>query len=311
MPQLQQKGIESTSDKLFGFKGFKKGLVCRKFQYSINETYVHDGEISLCNRGFHFCYRLSDVFSHYSKNFARNEFAIVEPQGKLLIGNDKAVTNKLKIHRILTPEEIEIILEREQAEEYEKDVFCLDLVYELQQKYNFAIGGSCALFLQGLTLERKKGQTDFDIIMPYYQRFTGSGELVDEIEEFNGKPSGNDYSHTFALTAKDGRFIKLDVKIKPEQTYKIVSYKGKEYKVCDIMTILAAKIKYAQEGNKKHQEDIMSLLLFDKGCSSNKNEPEYLKEDYILKLLGGKEKLSGPTIIKEDERMLTFLYQNL
>lgn len=147
-------------------------------------------------------------------------------------------------------------------------------------------GGSCALFLQGLTLDRKKGQCDLDIIMPYYQKFVSGGEILSEVEEFNGKGSGNDYAHTCALTTKDGRFLKMDIKVKPEQPYKIVNYKGNDYKVCDIFTILAAKIKYAQEGNKKHEDDVMSLLSFDLNFNKDKVIPEHLQEDYVFNLVG-------------------------
>lgn len=278
-----QKKVEQNR---YGFKGFEKGLICRRFVYKPGETYVHDSKIKLCSNGFHFCYRISDVFSHYRKDFERHEFAIVEPLGELLVGSDKAVTNKLKIHRILTPDEVEKLIEREKSIEEDIDIFSLDIIRELQKTYNFAIGGSCALFLQGLTLDRKKGQCDLDIIMPYYQKFVSGGEILSEVEEFNGKGSGNDYAHTCALTTKDGRFLKMDIKVKPEQPYKIVNYKGNDYKVCDIFTILAAKIKYAQEGNKKHEDDVMSLLSFDLNFNKDKVIPEHLQEDYVFNFFG-------------------------
>ena len=44
--------------ELKGYKGFNKDLTCRDFQYEIGKEYKHEGNIKLCNKGFHFCKRL-------------------------------------------------------------------------------------------------------------------------------------------------------------------------------------------------------------------------------------------------------------
>jgi hypothetical protein len=115
--------------------------------------------------------------------------------------------------------------------------------------------------------------------MPYYQKFvteidSDDDNVIDEVEEFDGKSSGNDFSRTFCLTTKDGRFIKLDVRIKPEQPYDIVKYGEHEYKVCDVLTLLDAKIKYALQGNKKHKDDMMHILNISK--TNPKNQIDFL-----------------------------------
>lgn len=263
MDNLDEKNL-----KKYYFKGFEKGLKCRKFQYKEGETFTHVGDISLCTRGFHFCEKISDVFSFYNKNFEKNEYAIVEPLGEIKKSNDKCVTNILKIVKVLTPQEVLSIELSEKKEYYENDVFCLDVLRELQKKYVFSIGGSTALFLHNIILDRKSNDIDFDIIMPYYQKIVvdpdtkddNDSNLIDEVEEFDAKSSGNDFSRTYCLTTKDGRFLKLDVRIKPEQPYEVVKYGESEYKVCDILTILEAKIRYATQGNKKHKNDIMNIL---------------------------------------------------
>ena len=173
----------------FAFKGFDKNLKCRGFQYVEGETYTMDEyQISLCNRGFHFCYRIKDVFQFY-RNDGNNQFAIIEPLGKVLKSSDKSVTNQIKIVKVLTPTELDKILINEDLEYYEKEVFVLDVVQELQKKFNLSVGGSVALFIQGLVLNRESNSVDLDIILPYYQRLdmnntNDDSSCIEEIEEF-------------------------------------------------------------------------------------------------------------------------------
>ena len=53
-----------------GYKGFKNDLTCNGFHYKVGETHEMDGEIKLCNRGFHFCENPHDIFSYYSADFS-------------------------------------------------------------------------------------------------------------------------------------------------------------------------------------------------------------------------------------------------
>jgi hypothetical protein len=87
-----------------GFKGFDKDLRCRGFQYEVGRTYELDGELSMCESGFHFCERLLDVHDHYSLRDSR--VCEVEALGEVLKGEGKSVTNKIKIVRELTFEDI-------------------------------------------------------------------------------------------------------------------------------------------------------------------------------------------------------------
>ena len=62
-----------------GFKGFDKDLKCLGFQYAIGETTTHDGTVSLCNRGLHFCESPLDTFTFYKPESSR--YAEVEADG--------------------------------------------------------------------------------------------------------------------------------------------------------------------------------------------------------------------------------------
>ena len=83
------------------YKGFNQDLTCRGFQYEVGKTYEVDGEISLCENGLHFCENLKDVFDYYNRD-GENRFFEVEVVGQVVSGNDKSVTNKLKIIRELS-----------------------------------------------------------------------------------------------------------------------------------------------------------------------------------------------------------------
>ena len=86
-----------------GFKGFKKGLVCRNKQYKEFEVFTEESAVP-CSSGMHFCANPMDVLSFY--NFVNtngnvpelNEFAEVEALDEAKTDdNIKYTTTKLKI----------------------------------------------------------------------------------------------------------------------------------------------------------------------------------------------------------------------
>ena len=40
-------------------------MTCKGFQYELNKEYTIEGEIILCDNGFHFCKKLENVFNYY------------------------------------------------------------------------------------------------------------------------------------------------------------------------------------------------------------------------------------------------------
>lgn len=94
-------------EEIKGYKGFDKDLKCRNFQYEVGKEYKHNGNIELCSEGFHFCKRLMDIYGYY--NLKDEEIRVCEilASGNIIEGDDKCVTDTIKIVRELSKEEIE------------------------------------------------------------------------------------------------------------------------------------------------------------------------------------------------------------
>ena len=87
-----------------GYKGFEPNMTCQGFQYGVGQTYEHDGNIGLCESGFHFCRKMADVLNYYNGSDCR--YAVVEALGKVINGGNKSVTDRIRIVRELTKAEV-------------------------------------------------------------------------------------------------------------------------------------------------------------------------------------------------------------
>ena len=54
-----------TNGKCNAYKAFNANMTCRDLQYEEGKTYELDDEPKLCNKGFHACLNLADVFNYY------------------------------------------------------------------------------------------------------------------------------------------------------------------------------------------------------------------------------------------------------
>jgi len=125
----------------FAFKGFDKDLKCRGFQYEVGKTYSIPEKPEICERGYHCCTKLSDVFNYYPPITVANEatFDYILPVKKIPSGNryclvevcgdvdtdldafatsSKVATNSITILRELTDNDIMNILKQESLEAY-------------------------------------------------------------------------------------------------------------------------------------------------------------------------------------------------
>jgi hypothetical protein len=91
-------GIESkTLNSMKAYKGFNKDLTCRGFQYEEGKTYEHDGEVKLCNEGFHACEDPLETLDYY--DVATSEYHEVELDGvsEERVDDSRVVAKKITI----------------------------------------------------------------------------------------------------------------------------------------------------------------------------------------------------------------------
>ena len=92
-----------------GYKGFEERngkLYCRDMEYKVGEIAEVPGKPKICEHGIHFCWNLNDVHEYY--NLRKSVICEVEPLGDIVAAPDgkKCRTNKLKVIRMLTREEV-------------------------------------------------------------------------------------------------------------------------------------------------------------------------------------------------------------
>ena len=89
-----------------GYKATDRDMKCRGFQFELGKWYEHDGELSLCESGFHFCQYPSGPWSYYTDPSTR----IFEVEAEEILespmepGSDlKQVCRRIKLVKEITP----------------------------------------------------------------------------------------------------------------------------------------------------------------------------------------------------------------
>ena len=94
-------------------KGFDKDLKCIGFQFEVGGAYdtgYKKEELELCSETvFHFCDSLKKVHGYYDCSNEENRYCEIEVLGELIYDENKCGSNKIKILREITGEELEIL----------------------------------------------------------------------------------------------------------------------------------------------------------------------------------------------------------
>ena len=79
------------------YKGFNRDMTCREFKFEEGKEYEQEGEIKVCENGFHACERPLDCFAYYSPG--ESVYHEVELNGEISKANDdtKIASRKIKI----------------------------------------------------------------------------------------------------------------------------------------------------------------------------------------------------------------------
>jgi len=93
---------------MIAYKG-TANLQCRNQTYQVGGAYTHNEELRMCVSGFHFCETLYQINTHYPFRKKENIYFEIEVLGKIIKEEDKCVTNKFKVLRIIPRTEFNLI----------------------------------------------------------------------------------------------------------------------------------------------------------------------------------------------------------
>lgn len=104
---------ELTTDKneiITGYKAFDPDFKCRDYKYVVGKTFEHEGESTLCSKGFHFCPKDPlDVFNYYPLVFMESGLPtrlakVSAPKKDTIVDRNgaKCVTSKIRIEKEIT-----------------------------------------------------------------------------------------------------------------------------------------------------------------------------------------------------------------
>ena len=82
-----------------GYKAFNKDLICRGIQYEVGQIYEMSESPVCCERGYHFCENIADVYNYYPMSDDTRICEVVALGEVVTDDNEKYCTNRIKIVR--------------------------------------------------------------------------------------------------------------------------------------------------------------------------------------------------------------------
>jgi hypothetical protein len=84
-----------------GYKVTDENMQCLSFKYELGKKFKHNGAISICNYGFHYCPVLADCFGYYTFASTNRVFEILD-HGTPINKGDKSCTDEIEFIKELT-----------------------------------------------------------------------------------------------------------------------------------------------------------------------------------------------------------------
>lgn len=139
----------------------------------------------------------------------------------------------------------------------------LQTLLDFQQKYPTShVGGSIGLFIRGIDMQRSLRSSDLDIIIDNFTE-NDCRCFVKRTENdcccFVERSDNNDFDFALKKCNNDGFCTKIDIRVRPESSFDVVEFEGKRYNVSKLRDILFWKNKYANKGNTKHKNDLVTI----------------------------------------------------
>lgn len=93
--------MSANENNITAYKAFDSDWTCRGYQYEVGKTYTHEGDVVLCESGFHACEVPFDCWQYYvgSMTFAKVELSGVDPARQ---GDSKRVAASITISASLS-----------------------------------------------------------------------------------------------------------------------------------------------------------------------------------------------------------------
>ena len=118
--RITENEIKDMKPVAVGYKIFRNDWTAKSNGYDykdengnvLNTIHKVDGDINECSWGLHFSLKPQDCFNFY-ESVQWNKFAKVEAYDQLLIGEEKCVTNILKIVEIYTFDEFINLIQKD------------------------------------------------------------------------------------------------------------------------------------------------------------------------------------------------------
>jgi hypothetical protein len=99
----------TSNNESLRFKATDANMKCRGFQYKLDKWFEIEGDVKLCEKGFHSCKNPFDIFNHYDGEIGKDiRLWLVETDGETTENDDdsKVVSKRIRFVKELTISEL-------------------------------------------------------------------------------------------------------------------------------------------------------------------------------------------------------------